>query len=481
MENLTEIIRTAFQREFGFKADHILPIEQSGSNRQYFRIQHRKGTTIATYNNDINENDAFIYFQQFFSKKRLPVPEVYTYLRDEKIYFQQDLGKTTLYEVVKEWQHGKISSEILQQLYYTVLDDLLQFQFSALDGLDFSKCYPISEFNEKAIRWDLYYFKYMFLRLSYASFHEQKLEEDFDRLVNDLLKAESKYFVYRDFQSRNIMLYDNKCYYIDFQGGRKGSLFYDVASLLYDGKAALTESIRTSLLAYYYHLLLKYVRYEKDDFEQMFYSFVLFRIVQALGAYGYRGIYERKEHFLKSIEPALNNIRYLAQHTHISHSYPYLTQLLLNQKDNSFLQPYISATKHSDKLTIRIQSFSYKNGYPADDSGHGGGFVFDCRALPNPGKVDELKILTGKDQRVMVYMQQFDEVSRFLQQVYALTDAMIERYIQRDFEYCSVSFGCTGGQHRSVYCAEQLARHVSENYDIKIELRHLNQENWQTA
>lgn len=481
MENLIELIETAFLQVFGFKADNIIPIQQSGSNRQYYRILHRNGTIIATHNSDISENDTFIYFQQFFSAKKLPVPEVYAYLREEKIYFQQDLGDTTLYELVKAWQQNKISTDDITLMYYRVLDDLLRFQFSAQEGLDFSKCYPIGEFNEKAIRWDLNYFKYMFLRLSYASFHEEKLEEDFDRLVNDLLTAEAKYFVYRDFQSRNIMLYNDKCYYIDFQGGRKGSFFYDVASLLYDGKAQLTEPIRASLLTYYYHSLLKYVHYDKNDFEQLFYSFVLFRIVQALGAYGYRGIYERKEHFLRSIEPALNNIYYLAEHTHISQSYPYLTQILLNQKENSFLHPYICGYKTSDKLTIYIQSFSYKNGYPVDHSGHGGGFVFDCRALPNPGKVDELKLLTGRDQRVIAYMQQFDEVTRFLQQVYALTDAMIERYIQRNFEYCSVSFGCTGGQHRSVYCAEQLARHVSDKYGIKVELKHLNQQNWQTT
>ncbi|MCX7861384.1 MAG: phosphotransferase [Bacteroidales bacterium] len=479
MNKVQSIIENNFRKHFNKPINCIEKLKQSGSNRLYFRIRFDSGTVIATYNNDFQENEAFVYFQQFFYNQHLSVPQLYAYVPDEGIYFQEDLGDITLYEQLNEIKRNE--NDLLIK-YGQVLHDLIQFQLSAQKGLDFSKCYPARTFDETTLRWDLNYFKYMFLRLSYASFHEQKLEDDFNKLIYDLLKADDNYFVYRDFQSRNIMLFNGKCYYIDFQGGRKGSIWYDVASLLYDAKAELTFEQREQFFQTYIQLLPKQIFQQlKTSYADEYYSYVLFRILQALGAYGYRGIYEQKEHFLKSIKPALNNLHYLSEQTHLSRSYPYLMKVVLAQQNNDFFNQYYYHKSHSNKLVLHINSFSYKNGYPPDNTVHAGGYVFDCRALPNPGKDDKLKYFTGKDNEIKQYMQQYAEVNSFLQNVFKIVDATIERYLERDFEYLSVSFGCTGGQHRSVYCAEQLANHVTEKYNIQVVLTHTNKDNWITS
>ncbi len=464
-----------------FNSEAILRIEKlmlSGSNRKYYRLFTEYNTYIATINKDDCENEAFFYLQSFFFERHLPVPALFFIDRELGVYFQEDLGDITFYSYMQELKkEGKY--EVIAQWYQRILDDLLSFQFSSLDGLDFSKCYPISEFNEQAVRWDLNYFKYMFLKLTYADFHEQKLERDFDLLTHSLLSGSSNYFVYRDFQSRNIMLHNNKLYYIDFQGGRKGALFYDVASLLYDAKAELSEPLREQLLDYYLDRLTERVSFDRNSFKEKFYAFVLFRILQALGAYGYRGIYEQKEHFIKSIQPAFHNLTYLFEHTCIKNTFPYLTDVLLRHKNHPFIQQ-ITKNLTSEKLTVHIKSFSYKNGYPPDDTVHGGGYVFDCRALPNPGKDEKLKYFTGQDIEIVNYMEQYTEVRHFLSNVFQLVDRSIDYYMERNFEYLSVAFGCTGGQHRSVFCAEQLAKHIKDKYKITVVLNHLNKDNWIT-
>lgn len=476
MQEIIKKIENLALSEFGKKANKIEPIVQSGSNRSYFRVFFDNETIIATYNQDKNENKAFLYLQSFFSFHNLPVPLVLKYSETDSIYFQQDLGDVTFYSYLQQLKINSNENEI-ERWYQLILKDLISFQFSASLGLDFSKCYPVSEFDRRAIQWDLNYFKYMFLRLSYASFHEQKLEEDFERLTNLILSAESKYFVYRDFQSRNIMLLDNKLYYIDFQGGRKGSLFYDLASVLYDAKAELSPDMRNRLLQYYFGLLSEKAEFDVKTYSEYFNIFVLFRILQALGAYGYRGIYERKEHFIRSIEPAFKNLEYLMNETECFALFPCLKEVLINQKNNPFFQTYFSK-KNDSKLVINIKSFSYKQGYPEDESEHGGGFVIDCRSLPNPGKLDNLKFYTGEDEEVKIYLEQYREVKLFLKNVFELVSQSIERYIERDFEYLSVAFGCTGGQHRSVYCAIKLAEYIEQKYRVQIKLTHLNKHNW---
>ncbi len=477
MQELIKKVESIVSTEFGKKVLKIEPLLQSGSNRIYLRVFFETDTIIATYNPDKSENNAFLYLQKLFSSLNLSVPSVLKYIEDEYIYFQQDLGDTTFYTHLQYLKENNKYDE-LELWYKQILKDLINFQFCASKGLNFSNCYPVCEFNKQSIFWDLNYFKYMFLRLSYASFHEQKLEEEFERFINILLSADTSYFVYRDFQSRNIMLYNNKLYYIDFQGGRKGSLFYDVASLLYDAKAELSIEIRNRLLNYYFNLLYEKFDFDKKEYNKLFNYYVLFRILQALGAYGYRGIYERKEHFLKSIEPAFINLQYLKENTYCFNELPYLGEVLTSQMNNSFFKTLISKNKNSE-LLVNIVSFSYKAGYPKDETEHGGGFVFDCRALPNPAKVDHLKYLTGEDEAVKNFMKQSYEVKTFLKSAYELVDSSIEKYIERNFEYLSVAFGCTGGQHRSVYCAKDLEEHIKQKYNIKVKLVHLNKNNWE--
>jgi len=478
MHEIVNKIENILKNEFGKKPKKIEPILQSGSNRSYLRVFLDNDTIIATYNTDKLENKSFIYLQKFFSSLGLPVPTILKYFEEECIYFQQDLGDITFYSYLQHLKQNSKFDEI-EFWYRKILNDLINFQFSASKGLDFSQCYPVAEFNKQSILWDLNYFKYMFLRLSYASFHEQKLEEDFELLTQKLLSADSHYFVYRDFQSRNIMLFNNKLYYIDFQGGRKGSLFYDVASLLYDAKADLSFDLRERLLNFYFDLLSDKINFDKNEYKNLFNYYVLFRILQALGAYGYRGIYERKEHFIRSIEPALKNIEYLRENTDCFNELTYLGEVLTHQMKNSFLKTYFSNNKSSE-LLVNILSFTYKDGYPKDETEHGGGFIFDCRALPNPGKVEHLKYYTGEDDIVRTYMEQYYEVKCFLKNVFELVDSSIENYIERGLNYLSVSFGCTGGQHRSVYCAKKLAEHIKQKYRVRVKLTHLNKYNWKT-
>jgi len=455
----------------------IVPLPLSGSNRFYFRVTLNDGTAIATYNEDIAENEAFFYLQQYFQNLSLPVPRLIHIFEDKKLYLQEDLGDTTLYQLLTEdrKKNNAISPDIAQ-LYKQAIKDLIQFQLSAKNGLDFSHCYPVEAFDTQAIKWDLNYFKYMFLKLVHAPFNEKKLEEEFQNLLKKTSEAESSFFMFRDFQSRNIMINNGKLYYIDFQGGRRGPVYYDIASLLFDAKAELPISFREELFNFYMDELSHQININKEQSTHFFHLFVFLRIVQALGAYGYRGLFEQKEHFIKSFAPAFKNLKYLFAVSDLKKEFPYITSLIEQQFENHDL--VASEKLSSKKLTVTITSFSYKNGYPTDNSGNGGGFAFDCRALPNPGKIENLKHLTGKDKAVKDYMEQFSEVKTFLESAQKLVDASVKKYIQRDFEHLMVNFGCTGGQHRSVYNAESLAHYLSEKYDIKIELIHTNEQNW---
>ncbi|NSW46522.1 MAG: phosphotransferase [Bacteroidales bacterium] len=472
------LVEDQIKRYLGSTFNHLIALPLSGSNRFYFRVILNKGTLIATYNEDILENEAFFYLQKFFYNLSLPVPQIVHIFDNKKLYLQEDLGDTTLYQLLTEdrKKNNTISPEISQR-YKQVIDDLIQFQLSAEKGLDFSHCYPVEAFDSQAIQWDLNYFKYMFLKLVHAPFNEKKLEEEFQKLIQDASTAQNCYFMFRDFQSRNIMIKDNKLYYIDFQGGRRGPIFYDIASLLFDAKAELPFSFRNKLIQYYISQISNRIPINKEQALQQYYIFVFIRILQALGAYGYRGLFEQKEHFIKSFAPAFKNLKYLFKVSHIKSEFPYIASLIEQQFENPNL---ISLQKpSSDKLTVTITSFAYKNGYPIDSSGNGGGFAFDCRALPNPGKIEHLKHFTGKDSPVKEYMEQFDEVKKFISACQQLVEESIKKYIERNFEHLMVNFGCTGGQHRSVYCAEKLAKKIREKFDINIKVIHTNQQNWE--
>ena len=334
-------------------------------------------------------------------------------------------------------------------------------------------CYPRPQFDKQSMMWDLNYFKYYFLKLARIHFDEQALEEDFQTFTDYLLQTDIDYFLYRDFQSRNIMLKDGKPYFIDYQGGRRGALHYDLASLLFDAKADMPDSVRKSLLGFYIITVSKYIKVEPEQFKRYFYGYVLIRIMQAMGSYGFRGFYEKKEHFLQSIPYALNNLASILSTVRFPIKIPALLDALENVIRSKRLQQISTEQK---LLTVTINSFSYKRGIPIDVSGHGGGFVFDCRAIHNPGRYEQYRDLTGKDKKVIEFLDKEAEIRLFMKNVISIVDQSVEKYIKRKFTNLMVSFGCTGGQHRSVYCAEELARHLKNKYRIKLVLRHLELE-----
>ena len=452
----------------------VLQIKQlplSGSSRNYFRISSNSKTVIGVFNTDCKENEAFLSFSAHFFKQKLNVPKILIADIDKNIYLQEDLGDTTLFSLL----NVGIKENEIKNIYKQVIDLLPKFQIIAGKQLDYSKCYPRAAFDKQSMMWDLSYFKYYYLKLSNTPFDEQKLEDDFHTFTNFLLQADCNYFLYRDMQSRNIMIYNNSPYFIDYQGGRKGALHYDIASLLFDAKANLSQTLKNELLEYYIETIGKYITINKKEFLRFYNAYVLIRILQAMGTYGFRGLYEKKEHFLQSIPFAVNNLEWLIRSQHIPVKLPELTKViehLINSEKSK------TKNKLSHTLKVTIQSFSYKKGIPQDNSGNGGGFVFDCRALHNPGKYDEYKSLTGKDKTVIDFIKNQKETDEFLMHVFALVDKSIERYIERDFSDLMVSFGCTGGRHRSVYCAENLSKHIKDKYNISIELIHCERENW---
>ena len=453
--------------------EEIKQISVHGSNRSYYRIKSKNYQYLAAVNSDIRENKAFIYLGNYFRSQNLNVPEIFSVNDENTIYLLEDLGDTTLYEYITA-KENRFDNETLV-IYQNVLKHLLDFQFSGQNGLDYSICYPRYAFDRQSMQWDLNYFKYYFLKLAQIPFDEQLLENDFETLIDILLKSDSEYFLYRDFQSRNIMLKDEKAYFIDFQGGRKGALQYDVASLLYDAKAEIPQPVRAELLDFYISELQKRKNINPDEFKTQFYCFVLIRIMQAMGSYGFRGFYEGKSHFLKSILPALENIRLLLEQQFLPDSLNYLKNILNAITKSERLRKLVPEEIPSEKLTVQIFSFSYKKGYPVDVSGNGGGYLFDCRALPNPGRFTEYKTLTGKDQPVIDFLEREEHVETFVSNAFMLVEQSVKVYIERGFTHLLVGFGCTGGQHRSVYCAERMKKLLSSNFDCNIQIIHREQ------
>jgi aminoglycoside/choline kinase family phosphotransferase len=399
----------------------------------------------------------------------LPVPEIYGEDLDQGAYLEEDLGDMTLFEFLSQHRAGeKIALEVVEA-YRRVVAVLPRFQVEAGRDLNYKVCYPRECFDRQSIAWDLNYFKYYFLRLAGVPFNEQALEVDFIRLTKFLLSAPRDYFLYRDFQSRNIMLRGGQPFFVDYQGGRKGALQYDIASLLYDAKADLPPQLRLQLLDHYLEALAGFIEFAHDAFLQHYYAYVYVRIMQALGAYGFRGFYERKAHFLQSVPYALKNLRWLLHNVELPIALPTLMDAFKSMVGSEKLQTVASETEN---LTVRILSFSFHRGLPEDETGNGGGFVFDGRSLPNPGREERFKSLTGKDAAVIEYLNQQESVHQFLSNVLALVDASVSNYQDRGFKNLMVSFGCTGGQHRSVYLAEQLAQHLRSRSGVDVALRH---------
>lgn len=455
----------------------VLP--PSGSYREYYRIEGKTKKAIAAYNHDKKENEAFLEFTKHFFKLGFNVPEIFIEDKEADIYLQEDLGDTTLFSVVSKELENNTFSDNLVDLYKKVLDELPKFQILGNDNLNFDLCYPRAKFDKQSMMWDLSYFKYYFLKLAKIHFDEQLLENDFHILSDYLLRANTDFFLYRDFQSRNIMIKDEKPYFIDYQGGRKGALQYDVASLLFDAKANIPMNIRKELLQYYIEVAGKLIRVDEEEFKGHYYGYVLIRIMQAMGAYGFRGFYEKKTHFLQSIPFAIKNLKWVLENVQFPIKIPTLLNVLDEITISEFLQKIGKpSTKSESDLTVEITSFSYRKGIPVDKSGNGGGFVFDCRAIHNPGKYDEYKDLTGKDKEIIEFLNNEVEANNFLESVFNIVDASVEKYISRDFSNLMVNFGCTGGQHRSVYSAESLAKHLKDKYKIKVSVNHIESKNW---
>jgi aminoglycoside/choline kinase family phosphotransferase len=470
MSNEEVKIRELYRKWAGEEAERVTFLPVSGSYRSYFRLERQGSSVIGVFNEDLKENDAFFSFTKDFRHHNLPVPDLLASDPDGRVYMLTDLGDQTLFNYlsgIRKDDHDFPREAI--GIYQKVIGFLPVFQVVCGKELDYSKCYPRKVFDSQSMLWDLNYFKYYFLKLARILYDEQKLEDDFSSLVQFLLGAGAGHFMYRDFQSRNIMLVNGEPYFIDYQGGRKGPLQYDIASLLYDAKASIPEPVRDLLLEYYLDVLEHYLPVDRQSFRQYYYGFVLIRILQALGAYGFRGYYENKPHFLKSIPFAVGNLEYLLK----TKSFPVHLPMLLDVLERIVQNPSFRQYKAPEnELTVTVSSFSYKTGIPVDESGNGGGFVFDCRALPNPGKFEEYRQFSGKDQQVIDFFVKEPAVDEFLNHACSLVDQSVKRYIERGFTSLTVSFGCTGGQHRSVYCAGELAKHIQSKFRVKVILRH---------
>ena len=466
-----DILQQLFEQRFHTAAEQVVPLQGKlgGSGRKILRLTGGGSSAIGILYDVREENVAFLEFSRHFRRHGLPVPEIYGEDLTQGAYLEEDFGDTTLFEFLSKHRAGdKIAPEAVEA-YRKVIAVLPRFQVEAGRDLNYKVCYPRGSFDRQSISWDLNYFKYYFLRLAGIAFNEQALEDDFSRLTKFLLSAPHDYFLYRDFQSRNIMWRDSQPYFLDYQGGRKGALQYDVASLLYDAKADLPPELRQQLLDHYLDTLAGFITFDRDGFMQQYYAYVYVRIMQALGAYGFRGFYERKAHFLQSVPYALKNLRWLLHNVTLPIAVPTLMEAFNSMLGSDKLQNLAS---DAENLEVRIFSFSFHRGWPKDETGNGGGFVFDARSLRNPGREEQFKALTGRDAPVIEYLNQQEAAHQFLASVLSLVDASISEYQRRKFKHLMVSFGCTGGQHRSVYLAEQLAKRLRNRNGVEVILRH---------
>jgi len=509
------MLASLFQQITGHKPDSITELSASGSNRRYFRLIHTDTSTsttdstasagstdlhstvpgnktpdaavlpksislIGVEGTSIEENRAFMAMSSHFAVQGLPVPKVLVRSNDDKYYLQEDLGNTLLFDYIAEGRKTGVFHESEKEMLRETMRLLPQIQVKGAINFDFSVCYPQPEFNERSVFWDLNYFKYNFLKASGLDFQEDRLEDDFQRLAEILLRSQTDTFMYRDFQSRNVMIRDGNPYFIDFQGGRKGPLHYDVASFLWQAKAKYNEELREELLTEYLASLAEVITGEKasdnlakvadpNHFREQLRHFVLFRTLQVLGAYGFRGYFEKKPHFLQSIPYAMENLRVILRDE--LKGYPYLVQVLRQMCE---LKQFREVAVRKP-LVVKVYSFSFKKGIPHDDSGNGGGFVFDCRAVNNPGKYERYAHFTGLDESVIHFLEEDGEILTLLENAYSMVDASVKRYKDRGFTNLMISFGCTGGQHRSVYSAQKMAEHINREFGVEVHLIHREQ------
>lgn len=481
MPSIIDQVKTFFQ-EWKPEApvEDIRQLPQAGSDRQYFRVRTGQRAYIITCNTNIRENNTFLEFSRHFSSKQVSVPEIYHTSADKSFYVQSDLGDTSLFEVL---QRDGFTENTLE-LYRKTLAQLAQLQILGGAGLDYDYCIATRAFDRHAIYSDLLYFKYYFLRALQLPYEKNLLLDDFEMLSYYLMQEQNKFFMHRDCQSRNVMVKDNKVYFIDYQGGMKGALQYDVASMLWQAKAALPYEWRDELASYYFDRANDLLdnQLDKEEFMDNYHGFVLIRMLQTLGAYGFRGLFERKPHFISSIPFALRNLKWFLENKKFPIRLPELQKVLEAMVSEEIIEQFenIKAGPES-RLTVNIHSFSYKQGLPEDPSGNGGGFAFDCRGILNPGRFEEYKKLTGRDKEVQDFLLYRTEMPLFLQHVYSMVDISVSDYLKRNFESLQVNFGCTGGQHRSVFAADSLAKHLKQKFGVNVQVRHIVQEakNWQ--
>lgn len=465
---VTDDLNQLYRSYTGCAASDITELPSSGSNRRYFRISGLQ-TLIGVSGTSLEENRAFIYMSDHFRQKGLPVPQVLCHSDDCAFYLQEDLGDTLLFNAIEKGRRSSSFDENEKELLRKTIALLPVVQFVGAQDFDFSVCYPQPEFNQRSILWDLNYFKYCFLKATGMEFQENRLEDDFQKMSQLLLHDSSSTFMYRDFQSRNVMIRNNEPWLIDFQGGRKGPFYYDIASFLWQAKAKFPDDLRQELLQVYLDSLKLYTSINEDHFYNQLRHFVLFRTLQVLGAYGFRGYFEKKPHFLQSVPFAIDNLRQLLHEDYPE--YPYLCPLL---KDLTHLSQFYDEIQKR-MLEVKVVSFAYKKGIPNDSSGNGGGYVFDCRALNNPGKYERYNQFTGLDEPVIRYLEDDGGIVKFLDHAYALVDTTVKRYLDRGFTNLMVCFGCTGGQHRSVYAAQHMAEHLYSKFGVKVDLVHREQ------
>ena len=501
-----EALRKLYEQWKGEAPVQTERLAGAGSNREYYRMTDGEGqSVIGCIGTSRDENHAFVCLTKHFTRRQLPVPQILAVSNDELRYLQTDLGDQSLFDALRVGREaGGRYTQQERALLVKTIRELPNIQMRGARGLDWSCCYPQPEFDQDSVLFDLNYFKYCFLKATGLDFHELKLEANFRMLAKDLTAETCDAFLYRDFQARNVMLVDGEPRFIDYQGGRKGPFYYDLASFLWQASAKYPDKLRRDLIGEYYDSLKNYTEVPSErHFKARLDLFVLFRTLQVLGAYGFRGYFERKRHFIDSIPPAMDNMRNLLKNSTVD-AYPYLKEVLSNmcqlpqfapQKvvmpkradgykttESNVYKPHpqdgpatFSKYDGTGPLVVRVFSFSYRKGIPEDESGNGGGYVFDCRSTHNPGRYEPYKQLTGLDEPVIRFLEDDGEITIFLQSVYRLADAHVERYLQRGFTSLMFSFGCTGGQHRSVYSAQHLAEHIHEKYGIEVRICHREQ------
>ena len=461
-----DILKKLFESYTGQKLAEKSELSTSGSNRRYFRLKGGNISVVGVLGTNFEENRAFIALSKHFKEKRLHVPTVLAVAEDGMSYIQEDLGEKILYDQLAQGRESGTYSSYECDLLCRTIEQLPKIQFKGAEGLDWSVCYPQPAFDARMVDFDLNYFKYCFLKATGLEFNEVQLQEDFERFKADLLKEDENTFMYRDFQARNVMLRDGVPYFIDYQGGRRGPIYYDVASFIWQARSRYPEELKEELIRTYLRALRGFTEVDEGHFRERLRLFVLFRTLQVLGAYGFRGYFEKKPHFIASVPYALSNLRRLLRTPFTD--YPYMNALLAKLAS----MPQFNDIAADKRLEVHICSFAYKKGVPADNTGNGGGYVFDCRSVNNPGKYEHYRQFNGLDPEVIQFLEDDGEVLTFLDSVYKLVDAHVKRFIERKFTHLQVCFGCTGGQHRSVYCAEHLAKHLSGKFDVKITLTH---------